>query len=197
MIRLCVLAVAALPVLVGGCAAPEPKPAFMAYGQAGTFGYSDTKLGDDLYQITYVTPFLRTATDAAGREAELAQQKQQAYELALWRAAQLAQKNGFPALQIENQSRDADVVVRAEPDFVPPPTPFWHYYGPGPFYRPSPVYGYPYGHTSYTDRAVAMITAQLRVRMLPAMGPDAIDAKATETQLAARYGKTTYPATVY
>ena len=42
-----------------------------------------------------------------------------------------------------------------------------------------------------------MITAQLRVRMLHAMAADAIDSKATEMQLAERYGKTTYPATVY
>ena len=194
--RLCLLGIAILPAL-GGCAAPAPKTAFVAYGDAGSFGYSDTQLGDNLYQVTYVTPYLRASSDAAGQEAELAQQKQQAYELALWRAAQLAQKAGFPAFQVENQSRDATVTVRAEPDFVPPATPFWHYYGPGPFYRPYPVYGYPYGHTSYTERAVAMITAQLRVRMLHAMAADAIDSKATEMQLAERYGKTTYPATVY
>ena len=194
--RLCLIAIAVLPAL-GGCAAPEPKTAFVAYGDAGSFGYSDSQLSDNLYQVTYVTPYLRTSSDTAGQEAELAQQKQQAYELALWRAAQLAQKAGFPAFQIENQSRDANVVIRAEPDFVPPSTPFGHYYGPGPFYRPFPVYGYPYGHTSYTERAVAIITAQLRVRMLHAMEADAIDSKATETQLASRYGKATYPATVY
>ena len=193
----CAVAALALAMLTGGCAAPPPKTAFVAYGDAGSFGYSESKLADDLFQVTYVTPFLRTSTDAAGREAELAQQKRQAYELALWRAAQLAQKDGFPAFKIENQSNDADVVVRSEPDYVPPPTPFSHYYGPGPLYRPYPVYGYPYGYTSYTARAVATITAQLTVRMLGAMADGAIDAKATETQLASRYGKTTYPATVY
>jgi len=115
----------ALPLLAAGCATPEPKPAFVAYGTAGTFGYSDTRLADDLYQVTYVTPFIRTATDEAGRAAELAQQKQQAYELALWRAAQLAEKAGYPAMQVENQSNDANVELRSEPDFSPAPTPLY------------------------------------------------------------------------
>jgi len=96
-----VLAIVALSLLAAGCATPPPKPAFVAYGTAGTFGYSDTRLADDLYQVTYVTPYIRTATDEAGRTAELAQQKQQAYELALWRAAQLAEKAGYPAMQVE------------------------------------------------------------------------------------------------
>src|SRR5260221_5950709 len=101
------LAVVVLALLAAGCATPPPKPAFVAYGTAGTFGYSDTKLSDDLYQVTYVTPYIRTATDEAGRAAELAQQKQQAYELALWRAAQLAQKAGEPPLQGEEHRNEA------------------------------------------------------------------------------------------
>jgi hypothetical protein len=201
MSHLCALAIVALSMLTVGCAAPPPKTAFVAYGDAGNFGYSDTRLGDNLYQVIYVTPFLRTATDAPGREAELAQHKQQAYELALWRAAQLAQKGGFPAMQIENQSNDTNVVVRSEPAYTPPPTPISYFYGPGPLYRPYPIsgfsYGFPYGYTSYNRYAEATITAQLRVRMLNAMADGAIDAKATEAQLASRYGKATYPSTTY
>src|SRR5260221_9040721 len=101
------LAVVVLALLAAGCATPPPKPAFVAYGTAGTFGYSDTKLSDDLYQVTYVTPYVRTATDEAGRAAELAQQKQQAYELALWRAAPLAGESGSPAVEGEDQNKDA------------------------------------------------------------------------------------------
>src|SRR5262245_20972095 len=190
-----VLAIVALSLLAAGCATPEPKPAFVAYGTAGTFGYSDTRLSDDLYQVTYVTPYIRTATDEAGRTAELAQQKQQAYELALWRAAQLAEKAGYPAMQVENQSNDANVVLRSEPDFGPAPTPLYYNYGLGPYYRPYPVYGYPWGYTGYTRQAAAVITAQLRVRLLHDVTKDAIDTKATETQLASRYAKTTYPPT--
>ena len=197
MLRLCALALAVLPGLLGGCAAPPPKAAFVAYGEAGSFGYSETRLADNLYQVTYVTPLLRASGDAGTEAPELSDQKQQAYELAMWRAAQLAQRAGFPAFKIENESRDASVVVRTEPDYVPPPTPFWRFYGPGPFYRPYPVYGYPYGYTSYSTRAVATITAQLRVRLLTAMANEAIDSKATESQLASRYAKATYPATIY
>ena len=197
MPRLYALALAVLPILAGGCAAPPPKPAFVAYGESGSFGYSDTRLADNLFQVTYVTPLLRAPADSADPAPDLADQKQQAYELALWRAAQVAQQGGFPAFRIENESRDASVVVRTEPEYVPPPTPFWHYYGAGPFYRPYPVYGYPYGFTSYSARAVATITAQLRVRMLTAMADEAIDSKATEIQLASRYAKATYPATAY
>ena len=62
-----VLVIVALSLLAAGCATPPPKPAFVAYGSAGTFGYSDTRLSDDLYQVTYVTPYIRTATDEAGR----------------------------------------------------------------------------------------------------------------------------------
>src|SRR5262249_18830993 len=133
---------------------------------------------------------------ADSRAAELEQQKKQAYELALWRAAQVAQKAGYPAMQIEKENNDASVLVRSEPDFSPAPTPFWYYYGTGPIYRPYPVHGYTYGYTGFTRQAVATITAQLRVRLLHTLSKDDIDTKATETQLAIRYAKTTYPATV-
>jgi hypothetical protein len=201
MTQLCALAIVGLTMLTAGCAAPAPKTAFVAYGDAGNFGYSDSRLGDNLYQVTYVTPFLPTATDAAGRDAEIAQQKQQAYELALWRAAQLAQKGGFPALQIENHRNDANIFIRSEPDYVAAPTPLSAYYEAGPLYRPYPIsgfsYGFPHGYTSYTRHAVATITVQLRVRMLQAMADGAIDSKATEAQLASRYAKATYPSTPY
>src|SRR5258708_6288206 len=103
------LAIVALAWLAAGCARAPPRPAFVAYGTAGTFGYSDTRIADDLYQVTYVTPYIRTATDEAGRAAELAQQKQQAYELALWRAAQVAQKAGYPAMPGEEESNSAHI----------------------------------------------------------------------------------------
>jgi len=36
--------------LLAAAAPPRAEPAFVAYGTAGTFGYSDTRIADDLYQ---------------------------------------------------------------------------------------------------------------------------------------------------
>ena len=199
-----------LPGLLAACAAPEPRPAFVAYGDSGNFGYSETRLAEDSYQVTYVTPYVQASADPQARDAELADQKNKAYELALWRAAQLAEKAGYPAFAIENESRDADVTVRTQPTFSQPYDPLWNYYDNGPPYQQSPFYGsYPsqsgtgYYHqgtnsyNAYAASAVATITAQLRVHLLKEAATGSLDSKATATQLAARYGSATYPASSY
>jgi hypothetical protein len=199
-----------LPGLVAACAAPEPKPAFVAYGQHGNFGYTETRLAEDSYQVTYVTPYVPASADPKARDSQLADQKNKAYELALWRAAQLAEKAGYPAFTVENESRDADVTVRTQPSFSQPYDPLWAYYGNGPAYQQSPFYGsYPYrtgssyyhqgtnSYNAYDAQAVATITAQVRVRLLKEAAAGSLDSKATATQLAERYGSATYPASSY
>jgi hypothetical protein len=209
--RLAALAAALLlPGWLAGCASPAPKPAFAAYGQSGNFGYSETRLADDAYEVTYVTPYVPTSADPGQRDAALADQKGKAYDLAVWRAAQLADKAGYPAFVVENESRDADVTVRTQPVFPNTYNPLWNYYNNGPVYQTSPFYGNPayqsgsgyyhYGrdsYNSYGQQAVATITAQIRVRLVKEATSGSLDSKATETQLAARYGSATYPASSY
>jgi hypothetical protein len=199
-----------LPAVLGGCETPAPRPAFTAYGQSGNFGYSDARLADDYYQVTYVTPYVPASADPKARDASLAEEKSKAYDLALWRAAQLAEKGGYPAFRVESESRDASVTVRKQPTFPYGYDPLWAYYGSGPVYQTSPFYGNPpyqtgsnYSHygqnsyNSYASQAVATITADIKVRLLKETTPGSLDSKATESQLAARYGSATYPGSTY
>jgi len=97
-------------------------------------------------------------------------------------------------MQVEKQSNDADVGFAASPT-QPGATPFTSYYGRGAVLSPYPVYGYPYpnSYTGYSAAGRRRSSRAASVRLLHDVNEDAIDTKTTETQLASRYAKTTYP----
>lgn len=180
---------------LAGCASRQlPQPAMVAMGQFGDFGYAERRLAEDRYEVSYTTPLLRTSTSSGERSREVEVQKEQARDLALWRAAQLAQRAGYAALRIDSDNRDADVTIRRESDPFdrPYPYPYPYLYGRGewPFY--SPYYGPGYGY-GYRTEATARITSTLRVTFLRQPTDDSLDAAATVKDLSARYASATYP----
>lgn len=182
-----------LGAVVAGCTETRRPPvaAMVPQSTNGVFGYSDKMVAPDLYEITYVSPPLRAAPasdDAHG----LAGEKQRVYELALWRAAQLAQEKNYPAFEVQHENRDVDVTVRHDPVYYPPPL----FFGPcrwdcdWPFgYWPYP---YDYG---YRTRAAGRIAVQLTVKMLPKATPDSFDTAATVERLRKAYASATFALT--
>jgi hypothetical protein len=166
----------------------------VAMSQTGDFGYAEQKLAEDRYQVTYTTPRVRTSTSSEERSREVEALKQQAHDLAVWRAAQLTQQAGYPAFRIESDSRDADLTLRREGDpFYRPfpyPYPYFHGRGAWPYDYDGPYYG---GYR-YRSDAWARVTGTLVVTFLREPTDDSLDAAATIKELSARYASATYPA---
>jgi hypothetical protein len=192
-----------LAVAAGGCARqppPPPLPAMVALSANGDYGYAETALAPDLYAVTYVSPSLSAPGDA-DHDYGLSGQKQRVYALALWRAAQLALAQGYPAFQVQSESRDVNVSVEAPP--APPPyvsAPLrttsgspcrWDcdrpigYWG-DPYFNPVYDEWYRRGHTS------GRVVVRLTVKMLPALTAGAEDAAATAARLRAAYASATF-----
>ena len=143
----------------------------------------------------------------AGRQQgarALEKEGQRAYDLALWRAAQLALAGGFSQLSIGPSHRDQDVKLTTRYQPTAPGV-----YGPGGMIYPqwvyNPLVNY-YGlpgigpYWAYEDpfaegpdiTARGRIKARLEARFAYRASPGSLDAKATESRLAAEYGASAY-----
>jgi hypothetical protein len=122
------LAALLLGSLAAACTAPVPKPAMVPLGQTGDFGYSERDVGTDRIEVTYTGSTIRVSSSADSR---LVAERAKTRDLAIWRAAQIADQRGMAAMKIENEERDTGLQVT------------WDYYGHG--------YGsyYPYGWRRY------------------------------------------------
>ncbi len=114
---------AVLLISLAACAMPTPKPAMVPLGTGGDFGYLSKDLGPDHIEVTYrgdqVTVSVSNPRDDSRTQAEL----DKARDLALWRAAQIAQERGRAGLKIDSQNRDSDIEIQRR-----------SYYRPSPFY---------------------------------------------------------------
>jgi hypothetical protein len=191
------LGVGVLGGLMAGCAEkPQPRVAAMVpLASTGDYGYSETAEGPDRYTVRYTTPTLPATEDAAyahGLEGE----KQRAYDMALLRAAQLAQAARRPAFAVEQENRDVDVTVRRDavyPTYVPSPFFYggcWRWPCYSPWY-PWGFYDYPYYRTRVTGRVVV----DLKVRLLAEQTAEAFDTAATVERLGKAYTAASYPLT--
>jgi hypothetical protein len=179
---------------------PVLVPAMAALSATGDYGWSETALAPDRYEVTFVTPSLSAHGDAEA-DYGLIGERQRTHDLALWRAAQLAQEKGYPALQVETESHDIDV------DIVDPP-------GPPPFVsaplrtmsgppcrwdcsRPIGYWGDPYFNPAYDNwyrraHSSGRVTATLTVKLLPQRIAGAQDAAATAARMQGIYKSSTF-----
>lgn len=153
--------------LTTACATPPPKPAMVPLGQTGEFGYSARDLGQDRIEVTYTGADIRVSSSAGRDDARVKAEQAKTHDLALWRAAQIADQRGMAAMRIENETRDTDVEVTRQ--YVQRLAPFgyghpfyWrrHGYccGPGLFYD-DPFYYQPVRRAE--AQAVTTLTVQL------------------------------------
>ncbi|HET6161989.1 MAG TPA: hypothetical protein VFE34_26860 [Dongiaceae bacterium] len=166
------IAAIVLAASVAACTAPPPpKPAFVPLGQTGDFGYSDRDVGPDRIEVTYTGSSI-SVSSRAGRDDERVKAEQaKIHDLALWRAAQIADQRGMAAMKIENETRDTDVQVtqqyvqRVSPFYDP----FWHHRhyccGPSWFYDDYPYYYQP------VRRANAQAVTTLIMQLLKQYDP--------------------------
>ena len=141
------------------------------------FGFLDRKLDDSRHRVEYVTPFIRTTPDAKQREVDVARLQGLAFDLALWRAAEIAVRDGFPAFSVT--ARQFTPVLRTYDDA---PT------------LPRFTLAHPRGGTRVIEPlGLGLRSSWLQGRQTIDMatrrekGADGLDARATIDRLAAQY----------
>ncbi|HVZ02124.1 MAG TPA: hypothetical protein VHA35_21635 [Dongiaceae bacterium] len=179
-----------LALLLSACATPEPpKPAMAPFGVNGDFGYSERDLGADRIEVTYrgetVKIDARNPRDDFRNKIEL----DKAYDLALWRAAQIAAARHKAGLKVESDSKNSDVDVQRRTYYRPDPfyDPFFDPYG-DPFWPPyrrmgGPAFG-PMYRFEEVRTATSRAEATLTVTLYDAFDPKVDGMLATDATLA-------------
>lgn len=168
-----IIATLAAGAILAGCASPAPpKPAMVPLGQTGDFGYSERDLGNDRIEVTYTGAAVRVSVGATRNDAKVQAELAKTHDLALWRAAQIADQRGMAAIKIDKETRDTDVQVTRQ--LVPSAAPFgygpyWNHYG---YYgRPNWFYDDPFYYQP-VRRAAGRVTTTLTVILLKTRDPD-------------------------
>jgi hypothetical protein len=193
-------------MLLAACSTPSPpKPAMVAVGTNGNYGYAEVMLEPDRYQVSYLTPRLKVSNSRADREADIVAEKARAHDLALWRAAQLGREKGFAALKIVDAHTDSDVDTYVQRSYQPS---FYGYYGYG--YRPYRHYpggfgpvpwfpgDYPYGYWPddyYYQRTTSSlrVNSRLEIRFFKTSTEGAQSIDAVIDDMSKKYAQATYP----
>jgi hypothetical protein len=169
---------------LAGCASGPKPPLMSPIAATRSYGYSEVQAGENTYEVTYTMPLRRSLVSAARREADIAASRTEAYDLALWRAAQLALEHGFPGFRVINSHANVDTTIEdqyddpfwGDPFFGPP---LWHRH-----FRPYP-FGYPYG--AYSPQAYLRAQVTLNVLLLQSPAPGDYDAQDVIRQLQKTY----------
>lgn len=165
-------AVVAAVILAACTTPPPPKPAMVPLGQSGDFGYAAHDLDAGRIEVTYTGAVVRVPADATREDAKVKAELAKTYDLALWRAAQIAEERGMAAIKIEKEVRDTDIQVFRQ--LVPRSSPlgyrpyYWNHYGyygrPSWFYD-DPIYYQP------VRRGAGRVTTTLTVTLLKSLDP--------------------------
>ncbi len=171
--------------LLAGCAPVPVFPLYTSVQVAGSFGYAEQRISDTRYRVTYTAPVRTTyAYGGERRDQDTDRQVALAYDLALWRAAELALAHGYPAFRVAERTNDIQVDVRHDEYYDPfPDFGFHHRYGLIP-------HGYPIYYPSYAYLAAGVTLA---VEFRRAGAGDTFDARATRERLRAQYAPATAP----
>ena len=179
---------------------PVLVPAMAALSATGDYGWSETALAPDRYEVAFVTPSLSAHGDPED-DFGLVGERHRTYDLSLWRAAQLAMEKGYPALMVETESRDVEVDIVDPPD--PPPfvsTAMRTLSGPPCRWNcssPTGYWGESYFDPHYDNwyrraHSSGRVTATLTVKFLPQRTAGAQDAAATAKRLHGIYKSATF-----
>ncbi len=171
--------------LLAGCAPAPVYPLYTSIEVAGSFGYAEKRISDAWYTVTYTVPVQMTyAYGGERREQDADRRVALAYDLALWRAAELALVHGYPVFRVAERNNDIQVDVRHDA-----------YYDPFPHFGRHHRYGrYPHGYPSYyPSYAYLAAGVTLAVEFRRAGAGDTLDARATRERLRAQYGQATAP----
>jgi hypothetical protein len=191
-------AILGLVAALAACSTPRPpRPAMQPLAVAGDFGFSDRKIDDDTIEVIYRGAQISVNSRDARNDTRLEAEKLKVRDLALLRAARLAQERGFSQFKVVNERLDSDTDVRSRPRCHP--SPFWgSYWGHPGYYGYRNYYGWPgpaydcYESRWAKGRAIATLTIDL---LPPGAAPDpaAEPVADTITRLEKTYAGVTYP----
>lgn len=104
----------------------KPAPPLFSPIQAtqGEYGYADLPLGDNRFQVSYTGPSQRSLRSPDTIQQIRAAEYVQAYDFALWHAAQITLAEGYVGFRASNVRTNVDSMV--EPDYDPFYAPDWH-----------------------------------------------------------------------
>lgn len=149
--------VAIVGLLLAACAGGPGYPLYSPQAVTGTFGYSEQRIADNSFKVTYVTP-QRASVDSRNAVNERRQAMlTMSNDFAIWRAADLALANGQKEFRVTRRDNDVDV-QRSTYDSYP------YYrnrrYGPPsrPYYGPD--FGPPWPDDSAWMRATTSIIVE-------------------------------------
>jgi hypothetical protein len=167
---------AVLLISLGACVTPAPpKPAMVALGTTGDFGFSSKDLGSDRVEVSYRGDAVKVSVSNPREDARTQMELDKAHDLALWRAAQIAEERGKAGLKIENEKRSSDVDVQNRSYYRPSPfyDPFWEPYDDPfyPGYRRRPFF-YGYGGYPYSYQQVRSATARAEITLTVILYPE-------------------------
>jgi hypothetical protein len=160
-------------------------PLYTAFTPSAGYGYGEQQLGESRFEVSYVAPSdIGFATSKAMRDEVSQKRVALAYDMALWRASEIALQKSFAGFTVVDRSNDLQVVLGNE-FYEPPPYPNSVC---GPFH---PVLAGCFGGFDYSASAFpyARIDARvtLKVDYARETKPGAFDAKATLEWLKAAY----------
>lgn len=196
--------IAAIGILfLAACSTPAPpRPAMQPLSVAGDFGFSDRNVDSDTLEITYRGAEVKLSGSNPRSDARIASEKDKVHDLALLRAARIAQERGAPAFRVVSEKTDSDIDVQSYPHCSP--APFWGYPGYG-FYGHRRAYGYGYG-AGYgwpgygypcserrwaSGKAISVLTVDLVAK--PVAGDQSLGTTDTIAKLEQIYAGATYP----
>ena len=175
-------AIVGLGVLLGSCATGPSYPLLTPVDVARSFGYSDIHLPDGRYEVSYVAPAQQGFGYRLDQGPTERLGKSLAYDMAIWRAAQIAQSQGYRGFSVADTKSNSDIQQRAG-YYDDPWGPAW---GPGPYWgwrRP------PYGWNSYYNppETSVQVEVKLAVALSNNLKPGDYDAADAIQQLRQTY----------
>lgn len=168
-----------------------------ALSVAGNFGFSDRNVDGDTIEVTYRGAEVKVSARNPRADSRVTAEREKVHDLALLRAARIAQERGIAALRIVTEKSDTDIDVQSYPRCRP--APFWGYPGFGYYgygYRHGYGYGWPEPYICTENRwasakAISTITVDLVAQ--PVAGDQSLSAVETIARLEKIYAGATYP----
>jgi hypothetical protein len=178
-------ALALILTTLGACQSTPPRPLFQPLEAGAQFGYSEKQIDDTHWQVTYTGPRYRSAYGDTARQGDVDAARAQAYDLALWRAAQIALEHDHSKFSVVTERRDVDNSTEIDRHYPGYPYPFG--------YRRAGFWGWPPYYDDYDVRSWSQATVALTIDLNPAPGAQVLDAKETAARLEDQYAFKTWP----
>jgi hypothetical protein len=175
-------------VILAACSTTPERPLLSPIQPGSRYGYEERQTGDETYEVSYLGPSRRTWRTASERADDYQAARQQAIDLMLGRAAQIALQRGYAGFRVGQIRTDTDTVVQQyydDPFLDPYYGPYnWRYrrfglWGPGPVFPTTDVYLQPRVSADITllrnpgpgDYAAEEVLRQMRQTYPTAEGP--------------------------